>query len=57
MYRDSGWIKLMVRISSIVTCSELNGLLQVSILLVADTMNTVFNMWWIYDILINHFSL
>ncbi|KAJ3531231.1 hypothetical protein NM688_g7603 [Phlebia brevispora] len=29
--------------------------LMVGMLLIADTVNCVFDMWWIYDILINHF--
>ncbi|KAJ3539725.1 hypothetical protein NM688_g6324 [Phlebia brevispora] len=30
--------------------------IMVSVLLLADTLNCVFDMWWIYDVLINHFS-
>ncbi len=29
---------------------------MVGALFAADTLNCIFDMWWIYDILINHFS-
>lgn len=30
---------------------------QVIILLTADTLNCVFDIWWIYDVLVNHFGM
>lgn len=30
--------------------------LKVALLLLADTANSAFDMWWVYDILVNHFS-
>ena len=29
---------------------------KVLFLFIADTVNSVFDMWWIYDVLVNHFS-
>lgn len=29
---------------------------KVCLLFAADTLNCVFDLWWIYDILINHFG-
>lgn len=29
---------------------------KVALLLLADTANSAFDMWWVYDILVNHFS-
>ena len=39
-------------------CREAAGLTcaKVLLLLIADTVNCVFDMWWIYDVLVTHFS-
>lgn len=41
-------------------CFAFRGLLimnsKVALLLLADTANSAFDMWWVYDILVNHFS-
>ena len=39
-------------------CRETAGLTcaKVLLLLIADTVNCVFDMWWIYDVLVTHFS-
>lgn len=30
--------------------------MQVAVLFIADTLNSVFDMWWIYNVVINNFG-
>jgi pentatricopeptide repeat protein len=42
--------------NSLLIAKDFTKSLQVGALLLADTLNSAFNMAWIYNILINHFG-
>ncbi|EED82460.1 predicted protein [Postia placenta Mad-698-R] len=45
--RDQMWIKIYIL---------KRGILEVGVLFLADTLNSIFNMWWAYHVFINNFG-
>lgn len=54
--RDPAWMKYYVRYRRVNLLAALYLRTQVGVLFLADTLNSAFNMAWIYDVLINNFG-